>query len=66
MNSEYKLKDVAAELRREIAMRKLVYPRLILQGKITPDLAEKRVALMSAAAGIIEAQAVQTRQEAGQ
>jgi len=37
-----------AELAREVRMRRRVYPRLVVQGEMTPDEAERHIAVMEA------------------
>lgn len=44
------LKAQLAEVRREIALRERVYPRWVLQGKVTQAGAESKLAAMRAVA----------------
>ncbi len=48
------LAEQAAELRREAAMRKAVYPTFISRGKLTEAEAEKHQARLSAAIDTLE------------
>lgn len=42
------LSDQLQSVRREVAMRKRVYPRWIASGKMTPELAAREIAAMQA------------------
>jgi hypothetical protein len=42
------LSDQLQSVRREIALRKRVYPRWIASGKMTPELATREIAAMEA------------------
>jgi hypothetical protein len=46
--SEFDLRSQIAEVRRELQMRRVVYPKLIGRGQITQDDANRRTAAMEA------------------
>ncbi len=46
--------DIVAELRREIGMRRQVYPRQVEQGRLSQDAMDRRIALMERAVEIVE------------
>jgi hypothetical protein len=48
--SEFDLRSQLAEVRRELQMRRVVYPKLIGRGQITQDDANRRTAAMEAVA----------------
>jgi len=49
----YTLGEIEAELLREIAARKYVYPRRIAAGKMKPETADKQMAIISCALAVI-------------
>jgi hypothetical protein len=52
--SAISLDDQVKEVKREIAMRKRVYPRWVAQGKMDKALADKKLAIMEAALATLE------------
>lgn len=52
--SAISLDDQVKEVKREIAMRKRVYPRWVTQGKMDKALADKKLAIMEAALATLE------------
>jgi hypothetical protein len=62
--TEITSKDKLREVRREIGYRSHVYARLVGQGKMTKDEAEKKIAVMTAIE-VDYARIVQREEEAG-
>lgn len=48
--------EMAAEMRREIAMRRRVYGRQVNTGKMRRDVAERRIAIAETILALIEAE----------
>ena len=46
--SDVKEQHKIDELKRELEMRKRVYPRLVERGKLKPDIAEMRITILRA------------------
>jgi hypothetical protein len=49
-DEKFTFADKLAEVKREIAMRKNVYPAFIARGRLTQEQAERHIAVMSAIA----------------
>jgi hypothetical protein len=49
--------EIAQELEREVRMRERVYPRQVEEGKMSQPLADRRLAIMAAAAADYRAEA---------
>lgn len=54
--TEFTITELVQAARRECGYRRRVYPRLVLQGKMTSDTAEREIALMLAIRENLEAQ----------
>jgi hypothetical protein len=46
--------ELAAEARREVAARIAIYDKWVIEGRLTPELAERRIAMMRAIAERLE------------
>jgi hypothetical protein len=46
--------ELAAEARREVAARIAIYDKWVIEGRLTPELAERRIAMMLAIAERLE------------
>jgi hypothetical protein len=46
--------ELAAEARREVASRIAIYDKWVIEGRLTPELAERRIAMMRAIAERLE------------
>ena len=53
-NTTIPLAEQIAEVKREIAMRKRVYPKWVATGRMTQEQADKQIAAMEAALGTLE------------
>lgn len=53
----YTAAQLAKEAERELRYRQFVYSRLILEGKLKPELAEQRIAMMDEIRERLQAQA---------
>ena len=42
--------EIVAELEREVEVRRRVFPRWVANGKLKPDVADRRIQLLEAAA----------------
>lgn len=51
---KYSYDELAAEVRREIAMRRGVYPRFIKSGKLSEENAAKQIEMMEQIADLFE------------
>ena len=52
----FHIDDLIACARRELGYRKRVYPRLVAEGKMKPETAEREIELMTAIRENLEAQ----------
>ena len=57
----FSLEDLAAEAERELAARIPFYPRQVEAGKMTPELAERQISLMTEIARDLRAKAIGDR-----
>jgi hypothetical protein len=51
------IRDMAEECRREVTLRRRVYPRWVTAGKLKQGDADRRIAVMEAAADLLTMQA---------
>lgn len=51
------LRDMAAECRREVEMRRHVYPKRVADGRMSQGACDRRIAVMEAAADYLTTQA---------
>lgn len=56
MEREATIEEAIVELKREIAMRKAVYPKWIAAGRLTSSIADQRMRGINRALALIEAE----------